>query len=248
MSHQAHPSRNTSQASQLSVEPHLPTHNAAFRNDVKKLKHLMEEEGAPFLDEESLETPLHVAARWYVTIWWEMHHYLVKQCISIEFNISCCFLNYSGSDAVVKYLLTADHNAVLAKAVNGSTPAHYAAIYGQLSTLKLLLEDGDNRRNDVAEEKDTQGLTVLHLASLKGDEQVIVMMLCSCSMCSANKMITICGITSIYNAVKIIDPVLLLLQVVEYLLVNFRELEDIPNEAEDYPIHFASASGITVLA
>jgi len=56
--------------------------------------------------------------------------------------------------------------------VNGSTPAHYAAIYGQLSTLKLLLEDGDNRRNDVAEEKDTQGLTVLHLASLKGDAQV----------------------------------------------------------------------------
>ena len=60
-------------------------------------------------------------------------------------------------------------------------------------------------------------------------------------------MITICGITSRYYAVKIIDLVLLLLQAVEYLLVNFRELEDIPNEAEDYPIHFASASGITVL-
>ena len=59
--------------------------------------------------------------------------------------------------------------------MNGSTPAHYAAIYGQLSTLKLLLEDGGNRRNDVAKEKDTQGLTVLHLASLKGDEQVKIM-------------------------------------------------------------------------
>lgn len=29
----------------------------------------------------------------------------------------------------------------------------------------------------------------------------------------------------------------------EYLLKQFRELEDIPNEADDYPIHFASASG-----
>ena len=32
-------------------------------------------------------------------------------------------------------------------------------------------------------------------------------------------------------------------QIVEYLLKEFRELEDIPNEAEGYPIHFASASG-----
>ena len=61
----------------------------------------------------------------------------------------------------------------LSKAMNGSTPAHYAAIYGQLSTLKLLLQSGSKLRNDVAAEKDTQGLTVLHLASLKGDEQVI---------------------------------------------------------------------------
>ena len=70
MSLHANPSRNTSQASQVSIEPHLPTHIAAFRNDVNKLKHLMEEEGAPLLDEESLETPLHVAARWYVTVGW----------------------------------------------------------------------------------------------------------------------------------------------------------------------------------
>ena len=28
--------------------------------------------------------------------------------------------------------------------------------------------------NDIAVEKDTQGLTVLHLASLKGDEQVLI--------------------------------------------------------------------------
>ena len=62
---------------------------------------------------------------------------------------------------------------MLAKAVNGSTPAHYAAIYGQLSTLRLLLESGGELRDEVAMEKDTQGLTVLHLASLKGDEQVI---------------------------------------------------------------------------
>lgn len=68
MSHQPN-SRNTSQVSQLSVEPHLQTHIAAFRNDVQKLKHLIEE-GAPVLDEETLETPLHVAARWYVTSWW----------------------------------------------------------------------------------------------------------------------------------------------------------------------------------
>ena len=54
----------------MSVEPHLQTHIAAFRNDVGKLKRLMEEEGAPLLDEESLETPLHVAARWYVTAAW----------------------------------------------------------------------------------------------------------------------------------------------------------------------------------
>ena len=60
----------------------------------------------------------------------------------------------------------------MSKAMNGSTPAHYAAIYGQLSTLKLLLQSGSTLRNDVASEKDTQGLTVLHLASLKGDEQV----------------------------------------------------------------------------
>ena len=60
---------------------------------------------------------------------------------------------------------------MLAKAVNGSTPAHYAAIYGQLSTLRLLLES--RAGNDVAMEKDTQGLTVLHLASLKGGEQVM---------------------------------------------------------------------------
>ena len=62
--------RNTSQASQISAEPHLQTHIAAFRNDVERLKRLMEEEGALLLDEESLETPLHVAARWYVTIGW----------------------------------------------------------------------------------------------------------------------------------------------------------------------------------
>ena len=60
---------------------------------------------------------------------------------------------------------------MLAKALNGSTPAHYVAIYGQLSTLRLLLESRVG--NGVAMEKDTQGLTVLHLASLKGDEQVI---------------------------------------------------------------------------
>ena len=29
----------------------------------------------------------------------------------------------------------------------------------------------------------------------------------------------------------------------EYLLKQFTELEGIPNEAEDYPIHFASAAG-----
>jgi len=34
-----------------------------------------------------------------------------------------------------------------------------------------------------------------------------------------------------------------MLKVVEYLLKNFGELENVPNEAEDYPIHFASASG-----
>lgn len=62
-----HPkSRDTSQASNISVEPHLQTHIAAFRNDVEKLKQLIEVESAPLLDEESLETPLHVAARWYV--------------------------------------------------------------------------------------------------------------------------------------------------------------------------------------
>ena len=70
MSHHPNPSRNTSQTSQMSVEPHLQTHIAAFPNDVEKLKHLIEEEGAPLLDEESLETPLHVAARWYVTVGW----------------------------------------------------------------------------------------------------------------------------------------------------------------------------------
>ena len=69
MSQHANASRNTSQASQVSVEPHLPTHIAAFRNDVNKLKGLIEE-GALLLDEESLETPLHVAARWYVTAGW----------------------------------------------------------------------------------------------------------------------------------------------------------------------------------
>lgn len=95
------------------------------------------------------------------------------------FIISKYFYNYyyyyhSGSDAVVQYILESSDNSVaLAKAVNGSTPAHYAAIYGQLSTLKLLLETGAGVRNDVAVEKDTQGLTVLHLASLKGDEQVM---------------------------------------------------------------------------
>ena len=68
MSQHANPSRSTSQTSQLSTEPHLPTHIAAFRDDVQKLRGLIEEEGAPLLDEESLETPLHVAARWYVTI------------------------------------------------------------------------------------------------------------------------------------------------------------------------------------
>lgn len=61
---------NASQVSQVNVEPHLPTHIAAFRNDVNKLKHLMEVKEAPLLDEESLETPLHVAARWYVTVEW----------------------------------------------------------------------------------------------------------------------------------------------------------------------------------
>lgn len=69
MSQHGNASRNTSQASQISVEPHLPTHIAAFRNDVNKLKRLIEE-GALLLDEENLETPLHVAARWYVTVGW----------------------------------------------------------------------------------------------------------------------------------------------------------------------------------
>ena len=98
--------------------------------------------------------------------------------LMVYFNISCYFRNSSGSDAVVKYLLdSSEDSAVLAKAVNGSTPAHYAAIYGQLSTLKLLLEDGEELRDDVAAEKDTQGLTILHLASLKGDEQVMYQLL-----------------------------------------------------------------------
>lgn len=91
------------------------------------------------------------------------------------FCISIYFCNYSGSDAVIKYLLdSSDRSAVLAKAVNGSTPAHYAAIFGQPTSLKLLLECGGELRNDVAVEKDSQGLTVLHLASLKGDERVSV--------------------------------------------------------------------------
>jgi len=79
----------------------------------------------------------------------------------------------SGSDVVVEWLVAnTTEFGPLSKAMNGSTPAHYAAIYGQLSTLKLLLQTGSKLRNDVAAEKDTQGLTVLHLASLKGDEQV----------------------------------------------------------------------------
>ena len=79
----------------------------------------------------------------------------------------------SGSDVVVEWLIdNTTEFGPLSKAMNGSTPAHYAAIYGQLSTLKLLLQSGSKLRNDVAAEKDTQGLTVLHLASLKGDEQV----------------------------------------------------------------------------
>ena len=98
--------------------------------------------------------------------------------LTMYFNISCYFRIYSGSNAVVKYLLdTSEDSAVLAKAVNGSTPAHYAAIYGQLSTLRLLLENEEELRDDVATEKDTQGLTVLHLASLKGDEQVMYQLL-----------------------------------------------------------------------
>lgn len=99
----------------------------------------------------------------------------------IIINVLFCYFKlrtfiYSGSDAVVKYLLEVDQSSSLAKAENGSTPAHYAAIYGQLSTLKLLLQSGSSLQNDVAMEKDIQGLTVLHLASLKGDEQVRVQM------------------------------------------------------------------------
>ena len=34
-----------------------------------------------------------------------------------------------------------------------------------------------------------------------------------------------------------------LYQVVEYLVQNFERLADMGNDAEDYPIHFAAASG-----
>ena len=57
-------SRNPSQASQLSAEPLLQTHTAAYHNDVELLKRLMAEK-APIIDDESMETPLHVAARRY---------------------------------------------------------------------------------------------------------------------------------------------------------------------------------------
>ena len=85
--------------------PLPPVHAAIINKDATKLAELIQT-GSAQVHPESLETPLHTAAR-------------------------------VGSIDCLRWLLENRIKSPLDRARNGSTPAHYAAVYGRLEALKV---------------------------------------------------------------------------------------------------------------
>lgn len=59
------------------------------------------------------------------------------------------------------------------KATNGHTPAHVAAVYGHMGALRAILEYNKKQGGLIAADQDRNGLTILHLAVLQGDDDML---------------------------------------------------------------------------
>ena len=102
------------------------------------------------MDEKTGETPFHAAAR-------------TGSINAIQWMLENC-PNLSPRD----------------KAHNGHTPAHVAAVYGHMEALKAILEYNKSKKGLIAAEQDKNGLTILHLAVLQGDDQMVKYILKQC--------------------------------------------------------------------
>lgn len=100
-------------------------------------------QGEELVDESTGESPFHAAAR-------------------------------GGSIDVILWLLE-NVTAVTPrdKAINGHTPAHVAAVYGHMGALRAILEYNKKQGGLIAADQDRNGLTILHLAVLQGDEEML---------------------------------------------------------------------------
>lgn len=74
----------------------------------------------------------------------------------------------TGSMECLRWLLSNNINSPFDKDRNGSTPCHYAAVYGQIEALKALLTH-DQQNHQIAKVTDENGLSILALATLQGD-------------------------------------------------------------------------------
>ena len=100
-------------------------------------------QGEELVDESTGESPFHAAAR-------------------------------GGSIDVIRWLLQ-NVTAVTPrdKAINGHTPAHVAAVYGHMGALRAILEYNKKQGGLIAADQDRNGLTILHLAVLQGDDEML---------------------------------------------------------------------------
>jgi ankyrin repeat protein len=126
-----------------SAGPTIPTHIAAQQNDVSLLAEYVQD-GQELIDEETGENPFHSAAR-------------------------------GGSIEAIKWLLENRPSDISPrhKANNGHTPAHAAAVYNHMEALKMILEHDKVKGGLMAADQDENGLTILHLAVLQGDEHMV---------------------------------------------------------------------------
>ncbi|CAI8009295.1 Espin [Geodia barretti] len=77
-----------------------------------------------------------------------------------------------GAMDALRWLLDNGTVSPLEKAGNGNTAAHYAAVYGHLEALKLLIEHDPELSTQVVSQVDESGLSLISLATLQGDEEM----------------------------------------------------------------------------
>jgi 26S proteasome non-ATPase regulatory subunit 10 len=73
----------------------------------------------------------------------------------------------------LRWLLDNNINSARDRDCKGSTPCHYAVVYSNLEALEILLNHNPKEKKELSEIKDDNGLTIMGLATLQNDLQMV---------------------------------------------------------------------------